>query len=71
MPDTCTDGGSQADRQAGHRVAFATAAQRVARLADAHNAGRLQAELIRLGRYPLLVIDEVGYIRPVQTAARP
>ena len=25
-------------------------------------AGRLQAELARLGRYPLLVIDEVGYI---------
>jgi DNA replication protein DnaC len=48
--------------QAGHRVAFATAAEWVARLADAHAAGRLQAELVRLGRYPLLVIDEVGYI---------
>jgi DNA replication protein DnaC len=48
--------------QAGHRVLFATASQWVARLADAHHAGRLQAELIRLGRYPLLVIDEVGYI---------
>jgi DNA replication protein DnaC len=48
--------------QAGRRVAFATAAQWVARLADAHHTGRLQAELIRLGRYPLLVIDEVGYI---------
>src|SRR5438128_9586882 len=48
--------------RAGHRVAFATAAQWVARLAEAHHAGRLQAELIRLGRYPLLVIDEVGYI---------
>ena len=36
--------------------------QWVARLADAHAAGRLQAELVRLGRYPLLVIDEVGYI---------
>jgi DNA replication protein DnaC len=48
--------------QAGHRVAFATAAQWVARLADAHAAGRLQAELVRLGRSPLLVIDEVGYI---------
>jgi DNA replication protein DnaC len=48
--------------QAGHRVLFATAAEWVARLADAHHAGRLQAELIRLGRYPLLVIDEVGYI---------
>ena len=48
--------------QAGHRVLFATASEWVARLADAHHAGRLQAELIRLGRYPLLVIDEVGYI---------
>jgi DNA replication protein DnaC len=48
--------------QAGHRVLFATAAQWVARLADAHAAGRLQGELIRLGRYPLIVVDEVGYI---------
>jgi DNA replication protein DnaC len=48
--------------QAGHRVAFATAAGWVARLADAHNQGRLQPELVRLGRYPLLVIDEVGDI---------
>ena len=48
--------------QAGHRVLFATAAQWVARLAEAHHAGRLQAELTRLGRYPLLVINEVGYI---------
>ena len=48
--------------QAGHRVLFATAAEWVARLAEAHHAGRLQQELIRLGRYPLLVIDEVGYI---------
>ena len=48
--------------QAGHRVAFATAAEWVARLADAHTAGRLQDELIKLGRIPLLIIDEVGYI---------
>jgi DNA replication protein DnaC len=48
--------------QAGHRVAFATASEWVARLAEAHHAGRLQQELVRLGRYPLLVIDEVGYI---------
>ena len=48
--------------QAGHRVAFATAAEWVARLGEAHAAGRLHAELTRLGRYPLLVIDEVGYI---------
>ncbi|MGH8834344.1 MAG: IS21-like element helper ATPase IstB [Actinomycetes bacterium] len=48
--------------QAGHRVQFATAAEWVARLAEAHHTGRLQAELVRLGRYPLLVVDEVGYI---------
>jgi DNA replication protein DnaC len=49
-------------RQAGHRVQFATASQWVDRLAAAHHTGRLQAELLRLGRYPLLVVDEVGYI---------
>ncbi|MGZ4665408.1 MAG: IS21-like element helper ATPase IstB [Frankiaceae bacterium] len=48
--------------QAGHRTLFATATDWVTRLADAQNAGRLQDELRRLGRYPLLVIDEVGYI---------
>ena len=48
--------------QAGHRVLFATASEWVTRLADAHAAGRLQDELRRLGRYPLLVVDEVGYI---------
>ncbi len=47
---------------AGHRVAFATAAQWVSRLADAHHAGRLQDELVKLGRVPLLIVDEVGYI---------
>jgi len=48
--------------QAGHRVQFATASEWVDRLAAAHHTGRLQTELIRLGRYPLLVVDEVGYI---------
>lgn len=48
--------------QAGHRTAFATAAEWVARLAEAHHAGRLQDELVKLGRIPLLIIDEVGYI---------
>ena len=48
--------------QAGHRVLFATAAEWVDRLALAHSAGRLHDELRRLGRYPLLVVDEVGYI---------
>ena len=48
--------------QAGHSVAFATAAEWVARLGVAHQQGRLHAELTRLGRIPLLVVDEVGYI---------
>src|SRR5690349_13608368 len=48
--------------QAGHRVAFATAAEWVARLAVAHHAGRLQDEITKLGRIPLLIVDEVGYL---------
>ena len=48
--------------QAGHRVAFATAAEWVDRLGEAHQQGRLHEELTRLGRIPLLIIDEVGYI---------
>ena len=46
--------------QAGHRVAFATAAEWVGRLGEAHQQGRLHEELTRLGRIPLLIIDEVG-----------
>src|SRR4029453_12815180 len=56
--------------QAGHRVLFATAAEWVARLAEAHDTGRLQAELVRLGRYPLLVVDEVGCTHPVRAPGR-
>jgi chromosomal replication initiation ATPase DnaA len=48
--------------QAGHRVAFATAAEWVSRLADAHHTGKLQSELVKLGRIPLIIVDEVGYI---------
>jgi DNA replication protein DnaC len=48
--------------QAGHRVAFATAAEWVDRLGEAHQQGRFHDELTRLGRIPLLIIDEVGYI---------
>ena len=47
---------------AGHRVAFATATEWVARLGDAKRAGNLEAELRRLGFVPLIVVDEVGYI---------
>lgn len=48
--------------QAGHRVAFATAAEWVARLGQALDAGTLHRELRQMVRTPLLVIDEVGYI---------
>ncbi|HZE04253.1 MAG TPA: IS21-like element helper ATPase IstB [Solirubrobacteraceae bacterium] len=47
---------------AGQRVAFATATQWVARLADAKRQGRLEAEIKRLSQVPLIVVDEVGYI---------
>jgi DNA replication protein DnaC len=47
---------------AGQRVAFATATEWVARLGDAKLQGQLEEELVRLGRIPLLVVDEVGYI---------
>src|SRR5215218_6255119 len=46
----------------GHRVAFATAHQWVQRLDAAQRAGRLDGELERLRRIPLLICDEVGYI---------
>ncbi len=48
--------------QAGHRTLFNTASEWVDRLAAAHHQGTLQQELLKLSRYPLLVIDEVGYI---------
>ena len=53
--------GVQAARR-GHRVAFATAHQWVLRLGAAKRAGRLEEELERLGRIPLVIVDEVGYI---------
>jgi DNA replication protein DnaC len=48
--------------QAAHRVLFATAAEWVGRVASAHAAGQLEAELAKLARVPLLIIDEVGYV---------
>jgi DNA replication protein DnaC len=47
---------------AGHRVAFRTATEWVALLADAQRQGRLDDELARLQRIPLLIVDEVVYI---------
>ena len=53
--------GVQAARR-GHRVAFATAHEWVLRLGLAKRTGRLDDELERLGRVPLVICDEVGYI---------
>lgn len=53
--------GVQAARR-GHRVAFASAQDWVGRLAAARRGGTLEAELDRLRRIPLVIVDEVGYI---------
>jgi DNA replication protein DnaC len=47
---------------AGQRVLFRTATEWVAHLAESQRQGRLEEELTRLERIPLLVCDEVGYI---------
>jgi DNA replication protein DnaC len=47
---------------AGHRVAFATATEWVARLSEAKRRNALDTELRRLSFIPLVVVDEVGYI---------
>lgn len=55
--------------QLGHRVLFATATEWVTRLQSAHQAGRLPQELLKLRRYRLIIVDEVGYIPFEQDAA--
>ncbi|WP_330175071.1 IS21-like element helper ATPase IstB [Streptomyces sp. NBC_01498] len=52
--------------QAGHQVLFATVAEWVARLTVAKAAGRLTEELALLDRYPLLIVDALGYF-PLQS----
>ena len=47
---------------AGQRVLFRTATEWVALFAEAQRQGKLDEELTRLERIPLLVCDEVGYI---------
>jgi DNA replication protein DnaC len=55
--------------QTGHRVLFDTAIGWVNRLQKAHSRGKLNAELKRLRRYSVLIVDEVGYIPFDQDAA--
>jgi DNA replication protein DnaC len=53
----------------GHRVLFASASECVRRLSEAHRHDKLATELARLRRYPLLIVDEVGYLPFEQEAA--
>ena len=48
--------------QHGHSVLFDTAGAWIDRLAAAHQGGSLAAELKKIRRYKLIIIDEVGYI---------
>lgn len=48
--------------QAGYSVAFDTATGWITRLCHAHDSGQLAGELSRIGRYKLIIIDELGYI---------
>lgn len=54
---------------AGYSVLFDTASNWIARLSTAHYANRLEAELKKIRRYKLIIIDEVGYIPFDQDAA--
>ena len=55
--------------QAGYSVLFDTANNWISRLSAAHHAGQLEAELKKIRRYKLVIIDEVGYIPFDQDAA--
>jgi len=55
--------------QAGHRVAFATAQQRVDRLEAAQHRNALDDELKRIERYALIIVDEIGYLPLERQAA--
>ncbi|WP_197466816.1 IS21-like element helper ATPase IstB, partial [Tsukamurella pseudospumae] len=48
--------------QNGYSVLFDTATNWIARLTAAHQAGRLEAELKKIKRYKLIIVDEIGYI---------
>lgn len=52
----------------GYRVLFDTAAGWVQKLTQAHDQGELLKLLAKLGRYDLLIVDEVGYI-PIEAEA--
>ncbi|GAB2478030.1 IS21-like element helper ATPase IstB [Xylanimonas ulmi] len=54
--------------QSGYSVLFDTATNWIDRLARAHHAGHLEAELKKIRRYKLIIVDEVGYI-PFDTDA--
>jgi DNA replication protein DnaC len=60
--------GIRAAAQAGYSVLFDTATNWIDRLARAHHAGQLEAELKKIRRHKLIIINEAGYI-PFDTDA--
>jgi hypothetical protein len=60
-----SDGGGVRDRL--HRVLVGSTSDRVARLSHAQATGELAKELRRLRCFPMLVIDEVGYLTSSRT----
>ncbi|MEU4039075.1 ATP-binding protein [Streptomyces collinus] len=54
---------------AGYSVLFDTASNWISRLAEAHHSGPLEAELKKIRRHKLIIIDEVSYIPFDQDAA--
>lgn len=53
--------------QAGYSVLFDTASNWISRLAEAHHSGRLEAELKKIRRYKLIIIDAVATSRSTRT----
>jgi DNA replication protein DnaC len=48
--------------QAGYSVLFDTAVNWITRLSRAHQQGQLEAELKKIRRYKLIIVDEIGYL---------
>ena len=68
-PNSAGRSSAPATERESARVAFATAQEWVSRLEQAQDRNRLEAELRRVERYHLLVVDEVGYLPLERQAA--
>lgn len=50
----------------GYKVKFITASRLIQQLQQAKQHLRLQDELLKLDKYPLLIVDDVGYVRKTE-----